>query len=606
MKQITNEQKSLRRYFREIMIELFNYGTPVYYSVQVSSAKTVLQEIHDYYLSNKGTIYLKQDHIKKLISEFVYLSKSDIAFSRYEKIFVSFNNFLKDSFIGKESQEKEFEKNVELLKIKIEPIIQLLNKTYFDNVCSEIKVLFSKDEVKPVDFKKIKKACFCLSTEILRKGYSRNFIFSNIHNNFPEDKIYEKDIIPFFNTFLNCFNEAINSYPVYLKIIANNEEILGLFKDKYGVADIGFIKPRGNNMSVKSDQKIVSFLAKPNKEYCIFISKNINAKDPEGAVIVFTKEIYDFLDVINYEYPHYNCCIFESAYCSGMKKTVPVLDGYLQKSSITFFNRKKTQIEKIMNSDYIDESSKQKIKTLLKFYRYSCDSNIPEHKLLNLWIGWEHIFSLNMFRNGHTWDNIYRFFPKIHSIGYIEKVFLDIIHAQFKRNNLSTVELDRLISSDNKFKVSNLYSILKNGGEKWNELISLKFLDNDDLTKVKLHRLKEKTKHPKDFIKEHEAKIEWELFRIYRTRNTIVHKGNIEELGLPIEVLTFRLEQFYKSLLEIILENLSYSNRYKNIEQLFISLESTYDLLVSKQNHLSTITDPVEIGRRIIKPIILY
>lgn len=598
MENLSNEQKSLRKYFKEIMVELFDYGTPIHYVVQISSAKTILQEIYDYYQSNKNSANLKQDHLSKLLEEFISLSKKDILFERYQKTLIHFNNFINQNFNKNEKNDKSFENNVELLILKIEPIIQILNETYFNNAHQFIETLLTKKDVKPGDFKKIKKTCFSLSTEILRRGYSRSFVYKSILDNFPIEHLYEESFSKRFNIFLGLFDQKEKELSVYLKILTNNADVYKLFKEKYGIANIDFIKPYND--------KLVDFINIPKDKYSIFISKNIYALDPEYAIQIFTKEIYDFLDIVNYEYPKHEINVFKYTYCSGARLTVPNLEGHPQKCSIDFFNKKNQQIQKILESDYIEHSSKQKIKTLLKFYRYYCDANISEHKLLNLWIGWEHVFSFGFFRHSHTWSNVCKFFPKIHSLWYMNKIFSDIIYVQFHRGGNNVADVDQLISDNPKFKIPNLYSILKIGGEKWEKLIKLKFLNEDDLTKVKLYRLREKTKNPKKFIKEHEAKIEWELFRMYRVRNTIVHKGNVRELGLPIEVLTFRLELFYKDLLEIILDNLSYGNRYKNIEQLFLSLENTYDRLVSDNNHISKINDPKEIRSEIIKPSILF
>ena len=596
MYKISESQRKLRKYMREILIELFSYGTPPFYGVNFSSAKTVLHELHDYCVCNIGTVYLKNEHIYNLVKEYLYWSSKDVIFSNYNKYLHTFNEFLKSSFLKQNSQENNLERDVNLLVARMEPILKIIDKTYLNNLEKYINRIFQKSEIVPTDFKKIKKACFLLATEILMRGYSRTFIFKSIQYRFSESTIYSFDMVRLIKNFLEIFTRPETSYNVYLKILTNNNEISQLFINKYGNADISCID--ANKEPARSLVNI------DNND--VIISKRIIALDPEGAIKIFTKEIYDFLDIINYEYPKYECSVFEYGFCDGVAKglykTIQSLDGYIKKSSVYFFEKRNTQIQNILSSDYIDTGSKEKIKTLLRFFRYSCDALLPEHKLLNLWIGWEHIFSFSKINNSSTFVNICRFFPKIYSMYYLERIFSDIIYTQFPRNNLPVDDLYKYISSDQQRKIPELYCILKNGGEVWNNFLSLSFLGDDDLTKVKLYRLKEKIKYPKNFINEQKDKTIWDLHRIYRTRNSIVHRGAIHNYNLPMEVLALELEQFYKYLLEIILDKFSSVEYFKNIEQLFVYLENTYDFLTSDSNHLSKLSNPVDVMNKIIRP----
>jgi hypothetical protein len=136
-------------------------------------------------------------------------------------------------------------------------------------------------------------------------------------------------------------------------------------------------------------------------------------------------------------------------------------------------------------------------------------------------------------------------------------------------------------------------------------MINTPCLRDNDLLLVKLFRLQQKFKFPKDFIKNNRKKTEWNLYRLYRVRNSIVHKWNIESLWLPIEKLTLDLEEYYTNLLEIILDRFSENDRFENIEQLFISFEKTYDFIQSEK-WLSSTLDESEVKNKILNPILLF
>lgn len=620
MKKTTKQSILLKKYLREILREFFDFGTPIYYRVHLSNAKTLLNEITDYAQSNSPQ-NLTYYQIKKLVDEYLSRAEKDVIFKQYGDIYREFHLFLKESFKDKECEEKKFNGILTVLLTRIAPIQRMLENSYYEKCCSSLKDIFEKPEesIEPNDFVKLKKICFSLSTEILRSGYSKAYIYDKIHENlYLTSTIEYKNI----NDFLSCFDGAKKEFLVTVKIKFSNPDIYKIFQKNPEFSLPKSLEKRGGpSFSRKPylSETYGKFKAPHDRNF--WIEKKVIAVDYNQAVKLFTSQIYLNLDEINYEYPKENFSIFHHALAQQvdsnevmMPSVYDQIDGHKQKSSIAFFNTKKEKIDKILNSNSIDESSKNKIKTLLKFYRYFCEAKTLEHKFLNLWIGWEHAFSLQISKENFTWKNIHSFFPKMHAIYYLEDLLKDLLVNQLHRNcgkppNQKHRDVDEMIhglfTSNLKFQVSNLYCTIKNRDPKWDSLLSNKALLDDDLTKVKLFRLSERLKHPKDFIKEHRQKIEWDLFRLYRIRNTLVHKGNIDDLGIPIEILTAQLESFYKDLLEIIIDRFSANNRFSNFEQFFIAHEVTYENLTT-QKGLSKTNTPYQVRKNIIKPTLLF
>ncbi|MDQ7022185.1 MAG: hypothetical protein Q9M97_01385 [Candidatus Gracilibacteria bacterium] len=234
-----SNKKQIKKYFGEIMREYFNVGTPKYYKVSISNPKRLLEELIDYINTTEGGSYIQSEHITYLIEEYLYRSSKDIIYKQYNNIFKEFHTFLRDSlgkennFINSMSKNKDFVYFIDELKNRINPIIRNLKNSYFEKSKKQLLDILNKkeEEIKPGDFTSIKKICYSFSTEILRIGYSRYYIYENINNFLICNKVD-------FNCFIDLFSEEINDFSIYFKVINRNKDIIDIFKNKYGEENI--------------------------------------------------------------------------------------------------------------------------------------------------------------------------------------------------------------------------------------------------------------------------------------------------------------------------------------------------------------------------------
>ena len=76
--------------------------------------------------------------------------------------------------------------------------------------------------------------------------------------------------------------------------------------------------------------------------------------------------------------------------------------------------------------------------------------------------------------------------------------------------------------------------------------------------------------------------------------------------NIPIEVLTGELENYYRMLIEILIERFSATNRFESLEQLFYSISKTYVHVADDTIDDDVFKDPKEIRKRILKPTFLF
>jgi len=599
------------------MREYFNIWTPKFYKVNISNPKSLLEELQNYINITEWSNYIQPDHIKYLIEEYLYYSWKDIVYKIFNKNYKEFNNFLRDNISIKSNvsnmKQNDFIYFIDELKNRINPIIRNLEKNYYNKCIEYLSGILIKDDnaIKAWDFTTIKKICYSFSTEILRKGYSKYYIYENI-----QKFLFWKNIDEL--NFIKLFNDNIEEYKIYTKIITKNWDIKKIFQNNFWKENI-FIDEFPfyiNDNFDKTDWESKSFwrfFAKNNENQNNFWLKlNQKAIDYITASNIVINKINILLDEVKFEYVFDKIDIFhyvisdDRNWNKNFTRISNSLNIHKKNSSVDYFNSKNEQIKGIYNSKVINNSTKEKLKTIFRFYRYFLESNTLEHKFLNLWIWWEHIFSLNFNKESQTWKNIQLYYPFIDSIFLFEDILKDMIQVQFNRNrNKNKIELDLLLSKDLKFIATNLYKIIKEKWDKWDKLLNCDFLRENDLTKVKLFRLHEKFKTPKKFVRNNKNKVKWNLYRLYRVRNAIVHKWNIESLWLPIEMLISDLENYYTNLLDFILNRFSTNDRFENIEQLFISVQKTYDFFQNEKG-LSKIIDTSEIKKRIINLHLLF
>lgn len=182
---------------------------------------------------------------------------------------------------------------------------------------------------------------------------------------------------------------------------------------------------------------------------------------------------------------------------------------------------------------------------------------------MNYWIGLEFIF--NSYNSEEkTIDRIRNYFPKCHSLIYVKRNLFDF-HKTLKRLEIDVHignyddNLQYLLSNDTYSKISESsnYDLLKFRSEyyrKW-------FQEPNKIMEV---------------INKHTNNLEWNLTRLYRIRNEIVHTAAIKNnITTHISHLKYYLSFMLNSILDFMSENnVDLDNDGKiSIDDFFISQE---------------------------------
>jgi hypothetical protein len=251
------------------------------------------------------------------------------------------------------------------------------------------------------------------------------------------------------------------------------------------------------------------------------------------------------------------------------------------------------------SNNEIDYDTLARINDSLKYYRFYLNENNTDSALLNLWIALESLFP--SYKKSDNFDLIKSIIPTVVSFYYLRETFDDLqlfVQERIKQENSKGIKygtyfnLKKYVEKNNSYKKRTKYGIeavaqfnavgiMKVLSDKEKKEYFMEGIDNPCLnfrcdalsdiitvTEGKFIKLK-------DFLSLKYSTIQWEIYDIYRIRNSIVHGGR--ESSLAIEALYF-LEYYYVLLLDDILEKLGSSDfkRVLNMEEYLDRVRRSY------------------------------
>ncbi|MCD0488555.1 hypothetical protein LPB86_09955 [Pedobacter sp. MC2016-14] len=196
------------------------------------------------------------------------------------------------------------------------------------------------------------------------------------------------------------------------------------------------------------------------------------------------------------------------------------IDGYVR-SNAQVFETLLNKIKKIEQNS-IEKESYDKIISAIRYFRTGTESPELETKLLNYWIGLEYIFTSNK-NDQKTIDRIRSYYPLCHSLIYVKRNLHDL-HKTIKRLGISAH-----IPGYN----DDLVYLSLN--ETYDAIVAA---SPSELLKVRARYYQTWVQDPSRItyvLHKHTTNLEWNLTRLYRIRNEIVHNAAIKK-GIYVHI----------------------------------------------------------------------
>jgi len=454
---------------------------------------------------------------------------------------LTFNSINKEYFIEllKNAQDKLYKKLIAATQV-----ILRTNEHYiasiFEKTKNEINSCNTNQNLQAYELLELERLTGLLVTELLHLGYSKTYLNNIIFLIFAKNN---KN-----NTFDQCFqsfaqlkDKEEEEFSVIFKLIIPKEDL----RNQLLIIE----EP---NIDYDQEQ-ITAFIKQTNSQGRRFLeisegfSKHllirVHSKDGYTVIEKAKEKLSEILDRIFLGYNQPNIRVYKEALTISVNrpekaKSNPVnyliFGSYVSNQSLYETLQKKLSI--IFKNALISNDTKQKIKSSIRYLRLGNGSTELEQKFLNYWIGLEFIFATSV-KDISSFSRLIENFPNSHQLIYFKRNIKEF-HEDIKRLK---------INSDLTFFDEEYPKYLN---EETNyDFIKEKYLHTRPILAFRAYQLKstlfQKERRLKK-IKRHRKDLEWNLARIYRIRNEIIHeaalKPNIARISSHIRYyLTFMI-----------------------------------------------------------------
>ncbi|WP_452227371.1 hypothetical protein [Lacinutrix cladophorae] len=575
--------KPIEKFFLEKTLELLNKKTLDTNRLKLNNPYTTIIELTNVCNDlNKGKLK-SVDYAKSVAEETVKMLKSKHYLNSKTISIKYFESIIGKKPIGK----KDFD-----LIIKAGNLLIRDNKNYLANLFDNVFDLINSRRTETnLDFEEMRE--FSRLIEYL-------FVELN-HQNFS--KFYLNRFI----TAIFCGLENL-TFEERFEIVKSLEDrqneqfevIFGFDTTKFDVSRVKIFSKDLKLFNKSEKKRILSITKDSAKKFIeeneshLLISINVKTKDYYQALNLARTKLLKVLDLLYLGYSDKNISLIDECFIIGSKQpekssslpTMYHIDGHYNSNKKLY----KLLLKKVskLNDSKINKETLNKINSAIRYLRMGGESGEIINKYINYWIGLEYLFS-TYDADSHTVGRLRAFFKRCHSIIYLKRNL-----TEFHKDIIRLKESSYITSFDSNLEylktVDSYNEILKHSSSpllKFRAEYYKKLLENDN--KVK------------GAIQNHSNNLDWNLNRIYRIRNEIVHNAAIKE---DIAVLTSHLRYYLTFIINGLIDFLSNhphdvnSDDLINIDDYFMLQElhlSSLENTDIKMTELMNVENPIEL-----------
>lgn len=421
-----------------------------------------------------------------------------------------------------------------------------------------------------------------LVTELRNSGYQSGFIYHLTQNFFfSQNNIINRPSQ--LKEFLKFFNLKKKKYLVVF--IASKEfRELADSCDRMGLKIVDEFTL--NNQHTQGRD----FLNKKNENNVFIIADDLERLDPNSAYESVDSRIETINNLFNFYHHKANISWTEDALIQDKKSKYTWV---LTKPTPSVLKCKDTKQEKatyklrktIMNFR-MDHNSFRRFDTAMDLHALAVNTRAIENQLINLWTALETLIPKLVNSGKDRIVQISDVLTPFLTINYVEKhitqLNYDLLNWNYEEYRSLISKIDEGADSDTTTKIGAFLSM-----SKYNELRVQLYekLRNYPLLKFRIYMLYERMNNPEkllDALKRHIKRVEWQIHRVYRTRNLIVHSGILPKYA---DGIVENLHAYLDSLLETVIDLVQNEKSLGTLEQAYseISVRWTYHLAVLEQ-----------------------
>jgi hypothetical protein len=467
------------------------------------------------------------------------------------------------------------------IKVRLEVLERILNPLNYIEVCQ----ILLKVEIESGSKKKIDSILRTYSSSLINHGVSKQHLYEKTQEFFFYGK--ELTTVKDLDEYFYLVSPTMHHFEIYFVV----SDLINDVKESIPTFDLNIIDDLPKSMlSLAKKEK---FIRKDNEVWVEVL--DIEAFDRHTARMK-AEEKLDMVRDLFLLFSHKNRIEWRvDSIITQCCDETPILIRKPKNSMEKCFDLRSKEaalrLNRMIKSINLEGANFTKFHRAVDLHALGSTNDLPENQLLNIWIALETLVPSHVNGGGKVVKIINGIMPillKNYLRRLVERLTGDLIRwnrtkigkilrkiPESKGNSLYLKVLELVTVATHKDLLSDLYSEL----------------GNFYLLKNRIFEMTELFKKPENLVKKielHERKVGWQIRRIYRTRNLIVHSGrSLEYIDTLIENAHDYLDQTMNTIINYSCGMLD----VYTLEQAFDMAKIEYDVYISEIKNLSKIDE---------------
>lgn len=480
-----------------------------------------------------------------------------------------------DAFLSTLRSWHHKQKNVRDIALTASAIANVLARGLFDSILSELRTALNDPKQK----EKIDHLSASLLTEAIRKGLSPQFLYQQVNDHFfGERKI---DNLTVFDDFVEAIkprhqkHEVIFFVPKTGKLITKN-------------ANKDFVRYSENfTPRLENDPNEERFASEAGDTDIFLIFGSIEERDPVSAREVAETRLEIASSFIGFFKHNFNISIpSTSIVYQGDDNPTTFLISAPKSSTRKRPDPKPWAIDKkvmdmlgpIINYE-TEEATRNRLLGSLRSHLIGTRAEVPEDQFTNMWTALETLAG-NTVEDNVIASLLERCTP-ILCLKYFKHLVLSLVN-DIRRCYPDTLKRIQDGGNDGELELATILRLLTE--EEKQEALRGVFLDfeRNPLLKNRLFRYWKIFNEPKcalSILNSHEQRVKWHLQRMYRTRNALIHAGQV---GRSTRYLVVNLHSYVDHIFSEVIQKLRGELHHSDLDKIYFEYALSYS--VYKEN----------------------
>lgn len=543
-------------FFAQILNEaLFDYTLDSYKPQSLNIRLLCIEAIQTIDHINSGLI--KKPNIDSILEELIWSLNSDSAAKE----------LVGNKVQGILDRLSLYKTNFKQLKEAVLLLYHFLdNRKYLTHIQNTLIALIPDNKEK----ERIYKLTRSYITELINYGYNPSFIYFNVNRFFFNYSIKFHLTDP--STFFEIFNFQEKEFDVVYKVSK-------LFVEFFNVSEkLGFKINAEYTAKFNIKEEDQLFLNSKADDELFVVFEKVKSLDENTARINTEKTLFKVGNLFSFYHHKEVPSISELALVinlqdnSGRLLSEPI-KSIIKKADVKP-NVAAIKVKNIFNDLNLPPTTIQRISRAIDLHSIALTSEQIENKLLNLWTAIETLVPKDIDCGDDRIVQLIKALSPFQELKYINKLIeqagSDFVNFDIK-NSKKIIKTVILRQRENSFFSLAALIMTKENANLRNQVYSL--LDTYPLLRFRLFSLNKSLsngKQIKKLLENHKSKVQWQIRRIYRVRNLIVHSGKMPSYT---NILVENLHNYFDDFLNYIIDCATKEKRVKTITQAIMDAE---------------------------------